>query len=272
MRALPRSRYAMRAMCLAPRCSANVCLSAPRRFGDCMRAAYSMLTWTIVLTVCVSSVRHVVAQTQFTRESQWRAVLNESAPSPKEAAARESLARRQAQAAINLYRLGHVDAVWPLLRHEPDPTRRSFLIRDVGRSGAVAEPIVRRLTTETDASALRALVLMLGEFDATAIDSHLRVRASEPAPGAISHRRRSRRPFGRRLAVATRTPGPERAKTRLGPSWRARGSRPRVGSEPSVAVSWLADRRRGPHVGPRQGTGRVHDGLSRLRDLPAEGA
>lgn len=142
-----------------------------------MRAVNPMEQLVLAIAVSIFVGADTAGQTRVERERQWRAVLQESAPPPRQAAAREALARRQAQAAIDLYRSGQVDAMWPLLRHDPDPTRRSFLVRDLGRSGAAATPIVRRLTEETDVSALRALILLLGEFDTSTFPVDLRVLA-----------------------------------------------------------------------------------------------
>ena len=89
-------------------------------------------------------------------------------PAEKDLAAREELARRQAQAAVTLFRLGQPEVVWPLLRHTPDPTRRSYLLHGLGRPGADTGPVVERLLAEQepDLSARRALLLSLGEFTA----------------------------------------------------------------------------------------------------------
>ena len=41
---------------------------------------------------------------------------------------REKLAKRQANAAVALTRLGEMDRVLPLLTHSPDPSLRSYII------------------------------------------------------------------------------------------------------------------------------------------------
>ncbi len=80
---------------------------------------------------------------------------------------RISLARRQATAAAALATVGRWDKVWPLLRHSPDPTLRSYLIDRLGKGGANAQTIIERLKSESesDASVRRALVLALGDFE-----------------------------------------------------------------------------------------------------------
>ncbi len=78
---------------------------------------------------------------------------------------RETLAKRQANAAVALLRLNQPAKVWPLLKHSPDPRVRSYLIHRLFPLGADPAAIVQRLDTEPDLSARRALLLALGEFD-----------------------------------------------------------------------------------------------------------
>ncbi len=82
------------------------------------------------------------------------------------APARDSLARRQAAAAAALAAADRWDRVWPLLRFTSDPTLRSYLIERLGKGGAEATEIVKRLDSEhePDPSVRRALVLVLGDF------------------------------------------------------------------------------------------------------------
>ncbi len=79
-------------------------------------------------------------------------------------AEREAVASRRANAAAALLRLGEHGPVWPLLRHAPDPTLRSFLVQRLARLGVGPEALARRLGEEKDVSARRALVLALGEL------------------------------------------------------------------------------------------------------------
>jgi formylglycine-generating enzyme required for sulfatase activity len=78
---------------------------------------------------------------------------------------RETLAKRQANAAVALLRLNQPDKVWPLLKHSPDPRVRSYLIHRLFPLGADPAAIIRRLDEEPEISARRALLLVLGEFD-----------------------------------------------------------------------------------------------------------
>jgi formylglycine-generating enzyme required for sulfatase activity len=76
----------------------------------------------------------------------------------------DRLARRQAQAAATLLHLGRPDRVWPLLRHSPDPTRRTWLVHRLAALGVDARLLWRRYQAEPDISARRALLLSLGEY------------------------------------------------------------------------------------------------------------
>jgi formylglycine-generating enzyme required for sulfatase activity len=80
---------------------------------------------------------------------------------------RETLAKRQANAAVALLRLNQPATVWPLLRHSPDPRVRSYLIHRLRPLGAEAMGIVKQLDMESDITIRRALVLSLGERDET---------------------------------------------------------------------------------------------------------
>ncbi|MEK6262541.1 MAG: SUMF1/EgtB/PvdO family nonheme iron enzyme [Planctomycetota bacterium] len=93
------------------------------------------------------------------------AVLSET--SSDDQADRISIARQQATAAAALATAGRWDRVWPLLRHSPDPTLRTYLIDRLGKGGADAQTIIDRLKSdrEPDVSARRALVLILGDFE-----------------------------------------------------------------------------------------------------------
>jgi formylglycine-generating enzyme required for sulfatase activity len=79
--------------------------------------------------------------------------------------ARERLAKRQATAAVALLRLGLDAAVWPLLRHRPDPRLRSYLIHRLSPLGADVRAVVARVgAKDVEVSERRALLLCLGEF------------------------------------------------------------------------------------------------------------
>jgi serine/threonine protein kinase/formylglycine-generating enzyme required for sulfatase activity len=77
---------------------------------------------------------------------------------------REILAKRQANAAVALLRLSQSDKVWPLLKHQPDPRVRSYLIHRLASLGADPAALIQRFEGESDRTIRRALLLGLGEF------------------------------------------------------------------------------------------------------------
>jgi formylglycine-generating enzyme required for sulfatase activity len=78
--------------------------------------------------------------------------------------AKETLAKRQANAAVALLRMNQLAKIWPLLQHSPDPRVRSYLIHRLSLLGADAKAIVIQLEHEKEISIRRALILCLGEF------------------------------------------------------------------------------------------------------------
>ena len=80
---------------------------------------------------------------------------------------RETLAKRQANAAVALLRMNQSAQVWPLLKHSPDPRVRSYLIHRLSPLGTDSRAVVKRLDEETDITICRALLLSLGEFNET---------------------------------------------------------------------------------------------------------
>jgi formylglycine-generating enzyme required for sulfatase activity len=78
--------------------------------------------------------------------------------------AKETLAKRQANAAVALLKMNQPEKVWPLLKHNSDPRVRSHLIHRLSPLRADAKAIVNRLEREPDLTSRRALILSLGEF------------------------------------------------------------------------------------------------------------
>lgn len=78
--------------------------------------------------------------------------------------AKETLARRQANAAVAPLKMGKAENVWPLLKQSPDPRLRSWIINLLSPLKSTPDDVVRQLSKETDVSIRRALVLILGEF------------------------------------------------------------------------------------------------------------
>ncbi len=91
-------------------------------------------------------------------------------------AQREALAKRQANTAVALFRLGNSDEVWPTLKFTPDPSVRSYVIHWVSPLGGDSQPILQRLDSEPDVTIRRALVLMLGGFP----ESQLSIAQRQP--------------------------------------------------------------------------------------------
>ena len=85
---------------------------------------------------------------------------------------KENLAGRQANAAVALLRLSagqvgnlsYVDKVWPLLKHSPDPSMRSYLVHRLGPQGVDLAVVLKRFEEEKDISTRRALLLSVGEY------------------------------------------------------------------------------------------------------------
>jgi serine/threonine protein kinase/formylglycine-generating enzyme required for sulfatase activity len=90
--------------------------------------------------------------------------LSRELPPDADENARESLAKRQANAAVALLRTGRPESVWPLLKHSQDPRVRSYLIHRFSPFGAQPKDVINRLQEERDVSIRRALLLILGEF------------------------------------------------------------------------------------------------------------
>jgi formylglycine-generating enzyme required for sulfatase activity len=80
---------------------------------------------------------------------------------------RETLAKRQVNAAVALLRMNQPAKVWPLLKHSSDPRVRSYLIHRLSPLGADAGAIVKQLDMESDVTIRQALVLSLGEYGET---------------------------------------------------------------------------------------------------------
>ena len=97
--------------------------------------------------------------------------------SAEDDADKERLAKRQANAAVALLRMGKDAAVWPLLKHSRDPRARSYLIDRLAPLRADTGVIFKRLDEEQtgqDISIRRALLLSLGEYDETGLSLEAR--------------------------------------------------------------------------------------------------
>ena len=63
----------------------------------------------------------------------------------KSASTDDTLARRQARAAVALIRLGEAEKIWPLLKNSSDPTLRSFIVNWLNPLGAEAAGLAEEL-------------------------------------------------------------------------------------------------------------------------------
>ncbi|TWU48847.1 Serine/threonine-protein kinase PknB [Rubripirellula tenax] len=105
----------------------------------------------------------------------------------------ETLARRQANAAIAKIRLGEDKNVWRMLKESPDPRLRTWILHRLGQTRTSPSIIAERLSVETDLSVRRVLILSLGlyqnptEIDIESVSAQLEVLYQlDPDPGIHS--------------------------------------------------------------------------------------
>jgi eukaryotic-like serine/threonine-protein kinase len=102
---------------------------------------------------------------------------------------KESLAIRQANAAVMLLKMDAPDQVWPLLKHSSDPRVRSYIIHWLSPRDGDPQAVIARYESETDVTIKRALLLCLGEFGLEEnakepmIETLLEVYRSDPDSG-----------------------------------------------------------------------------------------
>jgi formylglycine-generating enzyme required for sulfatase activity len=97
--------------------------------------------------------------------------LDEKPPLEASEEAKNELASQQANAAVTLLALGHEGAVWPLLRHSPEPRVRGYLLDRIESRDVNPALLLARLREEKDASARPALILALAHYDAKRLSS-----------------------------------------------------------------------------------------------------
>ncbi len=78
--------------------------------------------------------------------------------------AKIGLAKKQASIGMALLVMGKGEKVWPLLKHSPDPTMRSYLMERLGPGGVDPKVLTGRLKEEKEVSVKRAILLSLGEY------------------------------------------------------------------------------------------------------------
>eukprot|EP00913_Durusdinium_trenchii_P023476 g22054.t1 len=93
------------------------------------------------------------------------AILKEAWTDTAPESEKERIAKRQANAAVALLKLGETIPVWPLLKHSPDLRARSYFIHWAAPLGVDPQLFLKRFETEPDTSIRRALLLTLGEYN-----------------------------------------------------------------------------------------------------------
>jgi serine/threonine protein kinase/formylglycine-generating enzyme required for sulfatase activity len=90
--------------------------------------------------------------------------LTQTGKADATAEAKDALARKRASLGVALLVMGKGGKAWPLLKHGPDPTTRSYLIERLGPGGVDPGVLTARLGEEKDASVRRGILLGLGEY------------------------------------------------------------------------------------------------------------
>jgi len=140
----------------------------------------------------LAGARPVSKKPQISEIGKLKLELLKPVPAESEVTARDELAKQQAQAAVQILRLGETATVWSLLRHRSDPSLRTYLIHDFAAMDVDPHLLIARLLVERDASVRRALILSLGEFNdeqlpanqrKPLVDRLLRWYREDPDPG-----------------------------------------------------------------------------------------
>jgi eukaryotic-like serine/threonine-protein kinase len=100
---------------------------------------------------------------------------------------KDLLAKRQANVAVALLRLGSPDQVWPKLKASPDPRVRSYVTNWLGPLGGDPHQILQRLDSEPDVTIRRAIVLMLGRFSNSQLQMAQRQPLIDKLPGVFEN-------------------------------------------------------------------------------------
>ena len=74
------------------------------------------------------------------------------------------IARRHANAAVALFKLGEAESMWSMLRHTPEPRIRSYLINQIAEMEVDPLLLLDRLSNEPDESRQFALIAALGQY------------------------------------------------------------------------------------------------------------
>jgi formylglycine-generating enzyme required for sulfatase activity/tRNA A-37 threonylcarbamoyl transferase component Bud32 len=118
---------------------------------------------------------------------EFRPFLSQSPPADAKPEIRDGFWKKQANAAVCLLGLGEREVVWPLLKHSPQPSLRSFIIDRLTRLGTDSKSLSDPLEQETDASARQALILALGDFDVRKFSTDERQKLVVTLSGLYRH-------------------------------------------------------------------------------------
>lgn len=99
----------------------------------------------------------------------------------------ERAAKRKANAAVGLVKLGRPEHVWGLLRQASDSRIRSYVIDRLATSGAGSVEVADRFDEERDVSVRRAILLILGSYAEENIPSDVRQRIVSRARELYRH-------------------------------------------------------------------------------------
>src|SRR4051794_5915601 len=111
---------------------------------------------TVACFAATAGVRPGSTKPQTLELQKLRLELRKPMPAENEVAARDELAKQQAQAAVRILRLGESATVWSLLRHTSDPSLRTYLIHNFAAMNADPRLLIARLRVEKDVSVRRA--------------------------------------------------------------------------------------------------------------------
>lgn len=86
-------------------------------------------------------------------------------------AEKDAVARQQGNAAVALLRLAEPANVWSVLKRNPDPRVRTYVIHRVQPFGVASSLLVDQLEVEADVGIRQALILALGEFEHSSVSA-----------------------------------------------------------------------------------------------------
>jgi formylglycine-generating enzyme required for sulfatase activity len=92
------------------------------------------------------------------------AEIDRAMPVTSDESVLERAAKRKANAAVGLVKLGRPEHVWGLLRQTPDPRIRSYVIDRLATSGAGSVEVTDRFDEERDVTVRGAMLLILGSY------------------------------------------------------------------------------------------------------------